>query len=108
MAPTLVVGDSVTLDEDAVPSVDDVVVFENPVDDERSAHRISRVVAVGPADVDGGDGQTVELTEGSLWVLGDNRANSRDSTSFGPLRADAVIGVVDDVDRQGDDDACSP
>jgi signal peptidase I len=33
MAPTLVVGDSVTLDEDAVPSVDDVVVFENPVDD---------------------------------------------------------------------------
>ncbi len=35
-----------------------------------------------------------ELAEGEILVLGDNRANSYDGRSFGPISEDRIIGVV--------------
>ena len=34
----------------------------------------------------------VQVPEGSLWVMGDNRGNSADSRFFGPIRQDTVVG----------------
>lgn len=43
-----------------------------------------------------GGGCTVEepcgVPEGEVWVMGDNRSNSQDSTYFGPIDADDVVG----------------
>lgn len=36
----------------------------------------------------------VTVPEGSLYVLGDNRANSLDSRSFGPIDANDVVGKL--------------
>lgn len=33
-----------------------------------------------------------EVPDGDIWVMGDNRANSQDSTYFGPIAADDVVG----------------
>jgi signal peptidase I len=34
------------------------------------------------------------VAEGELWVMGDNRTNSQDSRHIGPVRTDAVTGIV--------------
>jgi signal peptidase I len=34
----------------------------------------------------------VEVPEGQLWVMGDNRGNSQDSRYFGPISDDLVVG----------------
>jgi signal peptidase I len=39
----------------------------------------------------------VTVPAGSLFVLGDDRANSRDSRAFGPVPASAVLSRVDAV-----------
>jgi signal peptidase I len=36
----------------------------------------------------------VTVPPGSIFVLGDNRANSVDSRTLGPVRLDALIGQV--------------
>ena len=38
------------------------------------------------------DFSQVTVAEGQLWVMGDNRANSKDSRSFGPIDRDTVVG----------------
>ena len=76
---------------------------------------IKRVVAVGGETVEGRDGYVhvnglrlqepylpegptttdfppVTLAEGQLWVMGDNRANSSDSRTFGAIAEDSVVG----------------
>ena len=36
----------------------------------------------------------VTVPPDSLWVMGDNRSNSADSRSFGPIQRDSVVGRV--------------
>lgn len=33
-----------------------------------------------------------QLGDGQYWVMGDNRTNSRDSRSFGPIEGDTIVG----------------
>jgi signal peptidase I len=39
-----------------------------------------------------GDFAPVEIPEGCIWVMGDNRGDSRDSRSFGPIDEDQIVG----------------
>jgi signal peptidase I len=34
----------------------------------------------------------VEIPEGQVWVMGDNRTNSEDSRVFGPIDSDTIVG----------------
>jgi len=34
----------------------------------------------------------VEIPEGEVWVMGDNRTNSEDSRAFGPIDTDSIVG----------------
>lgn len=34
----------------------------------------------------------IKLTDGHYWVMGDNRADSQDSRSFGPISRDKILG----------------
>ncbi|MEU4244107.1 signal peptidase I [Actinoplanes sp. NPDC026619] len=99
----------------------DIVVFKAPAEwdpDKTGTARIYRVVAIGGETIaccDAGriqrNGKPIDepylkvpgvnepfpgvtLPAGSLFVLGDNRAHSADSTVHGPVLADTVIGVV--------------
>ncbi len=38
------------------------------------------------------DFEAVTIPEGCLWVMGDNRSDSRDSRSFGPVAEDQLVG----------------
>jgi len=76
---------------------------------------IKRVVALPGETVEGRDGRVwvdgmpleepylppgittsafdpIEIEEGELWVMGDNRANSSDSRVFGPIQQSSVVG----------------
>ncbi|MDO8962959.1 MAG: signal peptidase I [Coriobacteriia bacterium] len=119
MEPTLLVGDRVLVDKLAyrsrTPAPGDVVVFTSAEDP--SKNLIKRVVAVGGQTLDIEDGRLIvdgdSLTEsyvnatfpddytaeepttvpaGMIYVMGDNRASSRDSRFFGPVPLTGVLG----------------
>ncbi len=45
-----------------------------------------------PDGVATGDFEPVEVPEGCIFVMGDNRGDSRDSRSFGPVDEDHIVG----------------
>jgi signal peptidase I len=45
-----------------------------------------------PDGVTTGDFEPVEVPEGCIFVMGDNRGDSRDSRSFGPIDEDHIVG----------------
>jgi signal peptidase I len=120
MKPTLRSGDHVLVDklayDDASPARGDLAVFEAPGTGEIM---LKRVVAVpgdtvgiedgilvvdgrrprepytDPSAIDSVYFGPVRVAPGTVFVLGDNRADSRDSRDFGAIRKDALIGRVE-------------
>jgi signal peptidase I len=118
MAPTLTPGDHVLVDKLAYrgagePRAGELVVFHAPRTDEIM---LKRVVAVGGQTVEIRDGVLVvdggrprepyadpdaidsiffgpvRVPAGSVFVLGDNRADSEDSRELGAIAVDDLIG----------------
>jgi signal peptidase I len=122
MVPTLNAGDHVLVDKSAYrhsgPARRDLVVFKAPpgaaeagwlvkrvvavagdeVSIEDGALVVNRAVAAEPAidtsRIDGAYFEPVTVPPGTVFVLGDNRADSIDSRNFGPVSTQSVLGRV--------------
>lgn len=118
MENTLLVGDRVLVNkQNKHAHVGDIVVFERPPGDEAATIKdlIKRVVAVRGQTVSARDGKlyvddkpldepylapgTETLMDDSVtvrcdcvFVMGDNRSQSRDSRFFGPIKKSSIIG----------------
>lgn len=117
MEPTLQVNDRIITLKFSYyfgdPSRGDVVVFKYPRDPKRAF--VKRVIGLGgetvtlqdstlyvdgepvtepylPPDMEFADFEPVEVPEGHLFVLGDNRNNSDDSRQWGFVQEDLLIG----------------
>src|SRR5688572_11045062 len=120
MAPTLKINDRVLVNKLSYDLHDvnrgDLVVFESPPNEgSETKDLIKRVIGLPGETVESRDGRILingqvldepyldrGVTTGALdkitvppdhlWVMGDNRANSRDSRFFGPIPESLVIG----------------
>jgi len=120
MAPTLKVNDRVLVNKLSYDLHEvnrgDLIVFESPPDEgSETKDLIKRVIGLPGETVESRDGRMVVdgrvldepyLDDGvmtgalektvippdHLWVMGDNRSNSRDSRFFGPIPESLVIG----------------
>lgn len=130
MTPTLEVGDHIVVTPfgDDVPARGDVVVFRSPLAEDELM--VKRVVAVAGDLVESRSGRiaiggrTIAepylrdaaasgsvapqiVPAGCYFVMGDNRANSYDSRSWGVLPAERVVGRVRFVLWSSDDGSSS-
>ena len=93
MAPTLAPGDALYVDPGAyrlrAQRPGDIVVVRDPALPSR--HLVKRIVFVpeGPAPPDG-----TTVPAGSVYVVGDDPAASRDSREFGPVSLALLVGRV--------------
>jgi signal peptidase I len=122
MTPTLRAGDHVLVDKSAYrhsgPARRDLVVFNAPPGAAEAGRLLKRVVAVARDEVaiedgalvvnravvvepaidtsriDGVYSGPVTVPPGTVFVLGDNRADSIDSRNFGPVSTPRVLGRV--------------
>jgi signal peptidase I len=120
MVHTLEIGDRVLVNKLSydVADVDrgDIIVFEKPPGEAGEIQDlIKRAVGLPGETVEGRDGQVlidgepleepyldegvatgdfgpVEVPEGMLFMMGDNRGNSRDSRFFGPIEGESIVG----------------
>ena len=78
MLPTLTPGDFVLVDPSRSPAVDDLVLARHPHEDDLLI--IKRVASL--------------LDDGRIELASDNEAAGTDSRTWGPVRAEAIEGVV--------------
>ncbi|MEY2424478.1 MAG: signal peptidase [Actinomycetota bacterium] len=118
MVSTLEVGDRVLVNKrNRDANVGDVVVFHRPPGEEAAKIKdlIKRVIAVEGQTVSARDGKLyvddkpldepyldagtetvmdhpIRVDRGEIFVMGDNRSQSRDSRFFGPIKKSSIIG----------------
>jgi signal peptidase I len=118
MEDTLLIGDRVLVNkQNRDANVGDIVVFHRPPGDAAATIKdlIKRVIAVEGQTVEARDGklyvdgkpvdepylepgtttvmdEPVEVKRGYIFVMGDNRGQSRDSRYFGPIKKSSIIG----------------
>ena len=118
MERTLLVGDRVLVNKrNRSAHVGDIVVFKRPPGEEAAAIKdlIKRVIATEGQTVEAHNGKlfvngrqlsepylakgtetvmegSVTVPKGDVWVMGDNRTQSRDSRFFGPIKKSSIIG----------------
>ncbi|HDP69930.1 MAG TPA: signal peptidase I [Actinobacteria bacterium] len=117
MMPTLKPGDRLLVNKFIYrfnkPKPGDIVVFLSPTDSKKDY--IKRVIAVGDEEIEINDGQVfinnepikesyaekdgdmsdfgpIKIPKGSVFMMGDNRANSSDSRVFGPVKTKFILG----------------
>lgn len=115
MEPTLLVGDRLLCDVNAVPRRYSIVVLKDPEDVEGKL--VKRIIGLPGDRIQLRDGLlyvngvqevsdkvsanvinwndiNVKVPDDKIFVMGDNRNNSFDSLNFGPVPFDDVLGVV--------------